>query len=62
VSLAARTWAALETVVSATGDNKTDSINKAISFYAEIRQIVADGGVLYIKEPGAAELERVRFF
>jgi hypothetical protein len=62
VSLASRTSAALEAVVAATGDNKTDSINKAICFYAELRRLVEAGGALYLKEPGASEAERVRFF
>jgi hypothetical protein len=62
VSLAGRTWAALEDLVAATGDTKTDSINKAVLFYAEIRKLVESGGAVYLKEPGSSEAERVRFF
>lgn len=62
VSLAARTLAALEALVAATDDNKTDSINKAICFYADVRRLTEAGGALYLKEPGSDEAERVRFF
>ena len=62
VSLAMRTATALEAVAATTGDNKTDSINKAICFYAELRQLVEAGGAVYVKEPGSNEAERVRFF
>ena len=41
---------------------KTDAINKALQFYAEIKRLMADGGAVYIREPGETDTERVKIF
>jgi hypothetical protein len=40
--------------------NKTSIVNRAIRFYAMIRDIERDGGKIYIQESGEDQLERVR--
>ena len=47
---------------SANGMTKTDAINKALQFYADIKKIIADGGAVYIREANETEPERVRIF
>jgi len=44
------------------GSTKTDSINKALQFYAEVKKMTNDGGAVYIREPNSKEVERIRIF
>lgn len=62
VNLSPMTVMALSSVITSTGDTKTDTINKSLRLYAEIKEIIARGGAVYIREPGETEVERVRIF
>lgn len=62
VALAPKTVLALEKLTQLTGDNKTDSINKALSFYAYVQELFASGGALFEREPGSNEAVRLRVF
>lgn len=63
LNLSAPSVAALAALASPeTGMTKTDVINKALLFYREITKIIADGGAVYIREPGETEPERVKIF
>lgn len=42
------------------GESKTDVINKALQFYAMVKEVIHNGGAIYIREPGAKEAERIR--
>ena len=44
-----------------TGDNKTDTINRAIQVYAYIVDITQNDGDVYVRSGGAPELERLGF-
>ena len=61
VNLTGRGATALSEVVRRTGDSKTDVINRALSVYELIERITREGGAVFIREHGSAELERVRF-
>jgi hypothetical protein len=63
VNLSARASQALQETAELTGETKTESINRALQVYAYLRQVMADGGVVYTKNSDRAdELERLRFF
>lgn len=60
VNLTEKTSTALAAAVAATGDSKTDSINKALPMYALLQTVQAAGGAIYLRERDGAELERLR--
>ncbi|HVQ90256.1 MAG TPA: hypothetical protein VMU51_04400 [Mycobacteriales bacterium] len=60
VNLTSRSVEALENTVAETGESKTDVINKALQLYAFIQAHIDAGGLLYVRDPGTAELERLR--
>lgn len=60
-NLTPRSSAALEQVARLTGDNKTDTINRAIQVYAYIVDITQNDGDVYVRSGGAPELERLGF-
>lgn len=62
VNLSARSAAALDETSQRAGETKTDTINKALQLYAEMRKMLDEGGALYIREPGSKEIERIRLF
>lgn len=59
VNLSFRSVAALDSLGELTRETKTDSINKALQFYAYIQQLFHSGGALYIREPVNYQLERL---
>lgn len=61
VNLTEKAAQAMGEIVEITGDNKTDSINRALIIYAEFVRVIQDGGAVYLREAGAREPERVRF-
>jgi hypothetical protein len=61
VNLTARASEALRESVELTGDTKTDTINRALLVYAFLQRVMREGGAVYTRGSGAAELERVRF-
>ncbi len=61
VNLTAKAAAALKEMAEASGDTKTDTINRALLIYAYIEKIIRDGGGVYVQEEGSAELKRVMF-
>ncbi|MFD0685389.1 hypothetical protein [Actinomadura fibrosa] len=61
VNLTGRGAAALSDLVRRTGDSKTDVINRALSVYELVERITDEGGAVFVREHGSAELERVRF-
>lgn len=61
VNLTGRGAGALSELVRRTGDSKTDVINRALSVYELIERITDEGGAVFVREKGSAELERVRF-
>jgi hypothetical protein len=46
--------------VRQTGDSKTDSLNRAIQFYAYIQRILDSGGSIHIRETADSEPERLK--
>ncbi|GAA2647860.1 hypothetical protein GCM10010425_68270 [Streptomyces spororaveus] len=50
VNLTARASRSLDRAVELTGDSKTDSINRALSLYAYIEQVLSDGGSVFVQE------------
>jgi hypothetical protein len=61
VNLTPRSVDALAEAGKLSGDSKTDIINRAIQAYAYLEAIVRGGGVVYVRDPGHEELERLRF-
>lgn len=62
VNLTARASRALELATQLTGDSKTDTVNRALQFYAYMEEISSRGGYVYVKEGADAELERLKVF
>lgn len=62
VNLSALAVAALASIGKVSDGNKTAIINKALRFYADMTQIIEDGGAIYIREPGGEELDRLRIY
>jgi hypothetical protein len=62
VNLTPRASRALELATQLTGDSKTDTVNRALQFYAYMEQISARGGYVYVKEGVDADLERLKVF
>jgi len=62
VNLTSRASKALETAVELTGDSKTDSINRALSVYAYVEQVLHQGGSIMVQDdPDAAPQKLVIF-
>jgi hypothetical protein len=62
VNLTGRSAKALEEAVAATGNSKTEVINKALQIFGYILTQLDAGAVLYIRDPGSKEAERLRIF
>jgi hypothetical protein len=62
VNLTKRSVTAMDKLVELTGDTKTESINKALQFYAHIQEFLNSGGALYMREPDSDEVERIKIF
>lgn len=62
VNLTLRASRALEETVELTGDSKTDSINRALSVYAYIEKIIADGGAILVQDKDDAEPKQLMIF
>jgi hypothetical protein len=60
VNLTERSAQALEATAALTTETKTEVINKALQFYAYARQLLEEGGALYVREPDSSEKERLR--
>jgi hypothetical protein len=59
VNLTPRACAALDQAVKLTGDNQTDTLNRAIQVYAYIMNITQNDGDVYVRDAGHDELERL---
>ena len=57
VNLIPRAFAALEEVSKATGENKTESINRAIQLYAWIQRMLDEGESIRVVSPDGAVRE-----
>ncbi|WP_328842867.1 hypothetical protein [Streptomyces sp. NBC_00258] len=62
VNLTARASRALETTVGLTGDSKTDSINRALTVYAYIEQVLQQGGSIAVQETPDASPQKLVIF
>jgi len=62
VNLTKRSVEALDDLVEATGETKTDAINKALQVYAFIQRQLDAGGALYLREAGGDQAERLQIF
>jgi hypothetical protein len=60
VHLTERASRALEIATQLTGDNKTDTINRALQIYACMEQLTAHGGSIYVRKAPNSELERLK--
>jgi hypothetical protein len=60
VNLVPRASAALAATVARTGDSKTDVVNQAVKVYELLGALQDAGNVIYIRNPGSQELERLR--
>jgi hypothetical protein len=56
VNLTARSDRALQLAVDLGGDSKTDTVNRALQFYAYFLSIKDKGGTVYTREGPEAEL------
>ncbi|MFJ1706569.1 hypothetical protein [Kitasatospora sp. NPDC088346] len=63
VNLTPRAAKALDQAAAASGDSRTDTVNRALQVYAYLEQVSRNGGSLYVREGGDAggELTMVRF-
>ena len=59
VNLVPRASAALNEAADTTGDNRTDTVNRAIQVYAFIVRAMAEGRSLVLVGPGEGEQEKV---
>jgi hypothetical protein len=62
VNLTSKSISALERITAATGETKTDSINKALQVYSFIRQVMQADGRLYVRDSPDGETERLHIF
>ncbi|MFC7267173.1 hypothetical protein [Streptomyces lutosisoli] len=62
VNLTSRASKALETAVGITGDSKTDSINRALSVYAYIEQVLQQGGSITVQDSPDAVPQKLVIF
>jgi hypothetical protein len=60
VNLTPRAAAALATAMALTGDTKTDTVSRALQFYAYFSQIWDDDGEVLIRRHANAGLETIR--
>jgi len=60
VNLTPRAAKALEEAVALTGDNKTDTVNRALQMYSYVERALSAGGDLYVRQSADAEPERLR--
>lgn len=60
VNLTKRSARALERTAALTTENKTEVTNKALQFYAYVRELLDNDGALYVREPGSDEKERIK--
>lgn len=61
VNVLQKNWTALHEAARTTGDSQTDSVNRALAFYARAIAITDQGGAVYFREEDGAKLERVTF-
>jgi hypothetical protein len=62
VNLTSRSVKALDDIVVASGNSKTEVINKALQIYAFILAHLDAGGAVYVRDPDSKEAERLRIF
>ncbi|MFD7068265.1 hypothetical protein ACFV97_13660 [Streptomyces sp. NPDC059913] len=62
VNLTGRASKALERAVELTGDSKTDSINRALSVYAYIEQVLSEGGSIMVSETPDSPPQKLLIF
>ncbi|WP_435233977.1 hypothetical protein [Streptomyces sp. Tue6028] len=62
VNLTGRASRALEATVGLTGDSKTDSINRALTVYAYIEQVLQQGGSITVQETPDAPAQKLVIF
>ncbi|WP_369253711.1 hypothetical protein [Streptomyces sp. R35] len=62
VNLTSRASRALEATVGLTGDSKTDSINRALTVYAYIEQVLQQGGSITVQETPDAPPQKLVIF
>jgi len=60
VNLTPRAAKALDEAVALTGDNKTDTVNRALQVYSYVEQALHAGGDLYVRRSPDAEPELVK--
>lgn len=62
VNLTARSQQALTEAVARNGDNKTDTINRALQLYNFLDELWRNDGAVYVRQQPGGELERLRVF
>jgi hypothetical protein len=62
VNLTGRASRALERAVELTGDTKTDSINRALTVYAYVEQVLRDGGSIIVQETPDGPQQKLLIF
>lgn len=58
-NLTARSMAALEAASATTGDNETDTLNRAIQVYAYVSKVMAEGKVVLVVDPSTGARQRL---
>jgi len=59
VNLTPRSCQALEQAVKRTEDSQTDTINRAIQVYSYLANITENGGMVYVRDAGSEDVERL---
>jgi hypothetical protein len=62
VNLNSRASRALREAADMTGHSKTDCVNRALQIYEFVEKVLADGGNIYVRQPGKTEIEVVKLF
>lgn len=62
VNLGPATWKALDAIQAASGDTKTEAINKAVQAYALLKTAQDNGGELTLRDTADAKPTTVRFY
>jgi len=60
VNITQTTMDSLNRAADVTGETRTDTLQKAIQFYAYISTLLASGSALYIQDPGARQAYRLQ--
>jgi hypothetical protein len=62
VNLSGSTLEALQLATELTGTHEIGIINRAVQFYARLKDLTVRGGSIYLQRAGGSDLERLEMF